>query len=157
MNQQIKKGAHSDNFISIAGNITNFTSAITETTHTSSISLGISCLLQMVFPWGMGKLTMFPHLSFNKLLNSLAYLHIPLVTYLHSVPNNPFYTNDPTSNPHQIIVQAISKTKQQSDQGLWPANKNSKKQCGQTTNELLQPTNQRNYPIAKNSIKQKTK
>jgi len=118
--QQIKKGTHSDNFISIADNITNFTATITEANHTSSISLDISCLLHTAVPWGKGKLTMFPHLPFNKLhiLNSPAYLHIPLVTVLHSITNNPSYTNDPTSNPHQTIVQAIRKTKQQSDQAL---------------------------------------
>jgi len=65
-----------------------------------------------------GEVDNVPASSFNKLLNSLAYLHIPLATYLRSIPSNPFYTNDPTSNPHQTTVQAISKTKQQSDQAL---------------------------------------
>jgi len=116
--QQIKKGAHSDNFISIADNITNFTATITETNHTSSISLDISCLLQTAVPWCKEKLTMFPHLPFNKLLNPPAYLHSPLVTYLHSIANNPSHTNDPTRDPHQTIVQAMRKTKQQYDRAL---------------------------------------
>jgi hypothetical protein len=95
-------------------------------------------LLHTAVQWFRGKVTMFPHLPFNELLNSPTYLHISLASYLYSNLNNPSCTNDPTSSPHRTTVQTIRKTKQQSDQAIWPANKNSKKYCGQT-NKLLQP------------------
>jgi hypothetical protein len=61
---------------------------------------------------------MFPHFPFNKVLNSPAYLHIPLASYLRSILNNPSHTNDPISNPRQTTAQAIRKTKQLSEQAI---------------------------------------
>jgi hypothetical protein len=116
--QQIKNGDYSDNFISIAGNITHVTATITEAPHTSSITPGIACLLHTAIPCVCGKVTMFPHLPFNELFHSPTYLHISPSSYLHSILNNPSYTKDPTSNPHQTTVQAIRKSKEHSDQAI---------------------------------------
>ena len=118
LSQQIKIGGYSDNFVPIAGNITHLSAIKTEAPHTSSITPGIASLLHTAVPWVRGKVIMFLHLPFNELLNSPIHLHIPLASYLHFILKYPSYANDPTSNPHQINVQAIRKSKQQSNQAI---------------------------------------